>query len=118
MSIKRGDKVRFKGDPEQETYEVNYVNYDPDFVDLDKPDGSEWEYVPVRLLELVPEPVTVGDVYQGHASGDLYFVVGKESDGIALFVCEAEPRGVQRDYVPSQFQSSLYTLVRSGKDLK
>lgn len=73
MSFAIGDRVVIKADPDQEVFEVNYVNSD-ESVDLST-SGGEWEYFPTRLLERAPDPVRVGDIYRGNHSGDHYVVV-------------------------------------------
>jgi hypothetical protein len=59
----KDDKVRFKGD--EIVYRVHYVNMDDNFVDLKRVGVHEpvIEYVPVRLLEALPELPEVGDRY-------------------------------------------------------
>lgn len=101
--ISEGQLVRFKGDPDQEEYLVNYINFGGDSADLEpRHGGHEWEYIPLRLLERVPDPVKAGEVYRGKITGDLYFVVPNEGrEGVSVVhegrVTDADP-GVLRDH--------------------
>lgn len=116
MNFTIGDRVRFRGDPDEEIFRVGYVNGD-NSVDLEDPTGNieRWEYIPNRLLEKYTEPVAVGDVYRGDVSGDLYFVVGVRYDAV-YYVDEARPDQVVRE-VGSVFGGG-FTKVRSGEDLR
>lgn len=110
MSFAYGDQVFIKGDPDQEVFEVNYVNSD-ESVDLSTP-GGEWEYFPTRLLERAPDPVRVGDIYRGNRSGDHYVVV-RVADGTAMSYDTGDQRIIANP--ASTFQdTAYYTKVQGG----
>lgn len=110
MSFAYGDQVFIKGDPDQEVFEVNYVNSD-ESVDLSTP-GGEWEYFPTRLLECAPDPVRVGDIYRGNRSGDHYVVV-RVADGTAMSYDTGDQRIIANS--ASTFQdTAYYTKVQGG----
>lgn len=110
MSFTEGDRVYFKGDPEKQVFEVNYVNLGGS-VDLDTPSG-EWDYVPTRLLEHAADPVRVGDIYRGNLSGDHYIILRVENGNTTAYDTgeKAEVPNLATAYQDAYF----YTKVREG----
>lgn len=66
MSFSKGDRVRFKGDPEGVEYPVTLKNTGGTY-ELRNDNGDNPDYIPERLLELVPEPVAGGQLWIGVA---------------------------------------------------
>lgn len=75
MNLREGDVVRFKRDPEQESFTVHYVYFSRTRVDLEPSGGGDQiDNVPVRLLEKLPDPPREGEVWEHRLTGSRFFI--------------------------------------------
>lgn len=117
MSFKDGDRVRFKSDPDEHVYRVFLVNVDGTLDLRDETGDDDLDWIPQRLMERVPDPARVGDVYRGNYSGALYFIVGEAGPDRVYVVDQSHLDRVITVKASDFNVSDAYTLVRSGKDL-
>lgn len=110
MSFAEGDRVRFKGDPDEVDYVLSNPNGDGSW-DL-SPVEPQYrihspEYIPERLLERVPEKVCEGDVWQHRWDGHLIFITDVNGNHVRY----TATRGVVVDGSASGFTNGNYDKV-------
>lgn len=96
MSFDFDTRVRFRHDPEGEVFRV--AGCDSGSCDLVSEGGRLFlsnipilSNIPTRLLERVPHPVRIGDLFRGRFSGVRYVVVDERAGGeFLLFARDLE----------------------------
>lgn len=114
MNLQEGDIVRFKGDPEQESFTVYYVYLSRTHVDLEPSNGDQIDNVPVRLLEKLPDPPREGEVWEHRMTGSRFFITMVDGDTVFYALT-----GTSGDLVKADtrvFAPDKYVRVFPGKE--
>lgn len=85
MRFDDGDRVRFKGDPDEVAYVVMMEDGEDTYeIRPENSEGGRLDWIPGRLLELAPMRPQKGELWKHREAGTLFFISWVSEDGSML----------------------------------